>query len=146
MRFRAKPLLLVAVTTLAAAATTTGQAQSNVQPRANNYGPQALFGTWGTAEQCAAHKAGNNTDLRLFPYVISNDWIQHGMVYCYLGWREQFTNASGAQAHAVAQCGEDSLRDYQVFLDLRDGSLRIRWSEDFTTRELQACGSNARGK
>jgi len=139
MRKRAKPLLLVTVSALTAIVMTAGYAQSNVQPKSDNRGPEALFGTWGTAAQCAAHKAGNNTDMRLFPYVISNDWIQQGMVYCYLVWRERFSDATGTQAYAFAQCGEDSVRDYQVFLDLREGTLRIRWSEDFTTRELQAC-------
>ncbi len=139
MNKRAKPLSLVTASVFTAVAMSAGHAQSNVQPDFDNRGPVALFGTWGTAAQCAAHKTGNNTDMRLFPYVVSNDWIQQGMVYCYLVWREQFSDAAGTQAHALAQCGEDGLRDYQVFVDLREGRLRIRWSEDFTTRELQAC-------
>ena len=78
--------------------------------------------------------------MRLFPYVITRDWIQQGMLYCYMSWREQYSDAKATQADAFAQCGEDGIRDYRILLTLRDGKLRIRWSEDFTTGELQACG------
>ena len=117
------------------------QAQIFVQPDAGDkvQGPQALYGVWGTPAQCAAHKSGGNENPGLFPYVISENWIQRGMISCYILWRQHSSDAGSTQVHAFAQCGEDSLRDYRLFLKLHDGKLRIRWSEDFTTPELQAC-------
>ena len=43
------------------------------------------------------------------------------------------------EAMALAQCGEDDLRDYRLVLRRQGGRLHIRWSEDFTTGELLAC-------
>jgi hypothetical protein len=54
-------------------------------------------------------------------------------------WRQHSSEAGITQVHAFAQCGEDALRDYRLFLKLHDAKLRIRWSSDFTTPELQAC-------
>jgi hypothetical protein len=116
------------------------QAQYTLQPRINEQiGPATLMGTWGTAEQCAAHGSGDNEDPRLFPYLITGDWIRQGFIYCYLSWQDHINDADGTRAQAVAQCGEDSLRDYQIFLRLNNNKLEIRWSKDFTTPMLQAC-------
>lgn len=116
------------------------QAQFSLQPRAGaGTAPQPLLGIWGTAEQCAAHESGNNDNPRLFPYRISGDWIRQGNIYCYLSWRDHEGDSDGLRAYALAQCGEDNLREYQLRLLLQQGELQIRWSEDFTTRALRAC-------
>jgi len=116
------------------------QAQFSLQPRlSGNKAPSALLGIWGTARQCAAHKSGKTDDPLLFPYIITHDWIKQGFIYCFLAWYEPTRSVGNNQAFAFAQCGEDQLRDYQLELNLREGKLSIRWSDDFTTRELEAC-------
>ena len=102
-------------------------------------GPESLYGTWGTATQCAAHSAGRKDDYRLFPYIIDDQWIQHGLIYCRVNWRDHHSGADGTDAQAFVQCGEDSVRDYRVVFRLREGLLQMRWSRDFTTRRLQPC-------
>ena len=134
-----KMVMLIAVMIMCSAQA-FAQAQFSLQPcLSENNAPAALLGTWGTARQCAAHKSGRVDDPRLFPYIITRDWIKQGFIYCYLAWYEQTGDAVGNQAFAFAQCGEDHLRDYQLEMNLHDGKLRIQWSQDFTTRELQAC-------
>lgn len=116
------------------------QAQFSLQPRlSGNKAPAALLGIWGTARQCSAYKSGNANDPGLFPYIITRDWIRQGFIYCYVAWYEQTSDAHGEKAFAYAQCGEDQLRDFQIRLSLQNGKLSMRWSEDFTTQELEAC-------
>ena len=102
-------------------------------------GPAVLYGTWGTAEQCAAHRAGIRDDFTRFPYVISDQWIQHGLIYCRISWQSHHDDDTVTQARAMVQCGEDSVRDYRVSFRLQQGLLQMRWSEHFTTRPLERC-------
>ena len=113
----------------------------SVQPqqRQATSGPESLFGTWGTEVQCAAHAADNMQDQRLFPLIISNEWIQQGWIYCYLQWRGHNTDSNNIQAFALAQCGEDTIRDYQLEFNLETSELKIQWSKNFTTDPLQRC-------
>ena len=133
-------IVLAIVAMIVFSAQVFAQAQFILQPRlSENKAPESLLGIWGTVRQCAAHKSGKTDDPRLFPYVITRDWLKQGFIYCYLAWHEPSADVGDNQAFAFAQCGEDQLRDYHVELNLRDGKLRIQWSEDFTTRELEAC-------
>ncbi len=118
----------------------SAQSQYSLQPQANGIeAPQSLRGTWGSAEQCAAHRNDKNDNPRLNPYLIDNEWIRQGNIYCYLSWHDEQRDSNGLLAHALAQCGEDSLREYRLLLHLKQDKLRIRWSDDFTTRALEAC-------
>ena len=115
-------------------------AQYLLQPR--NQGvraPAALLGAWGNAAQCAAHRAGGNRDPRLFAYLISDDWIQQGSIYCRVDWQPPRGDDTDLTVGAFARCGEDGPREYHLLLQLSQGKLRIRWSEDFTTAALEAC-------
>ncbi len=102
-------------------------------------GPAVLYGTWGTTEQCAAHRAGIRDDFARFPYVISDQWIQHGLIYCRIFWRAHHNDENVTLARAMVQCGEDGVRDYRVSFRLQQGLLQMRWSEHFTTRPLERC-------
>lgn len=125
--------LLLAPTALLA------QSQFSLQPLPESAtAPALLLGVWGSARQCTAYHSGNNQP-GLLPYHINAEWLRQGTVYCYLSWRGQNDVAGVIEAFALAQCGEDDLREYQLALQLRAGSLRIRWSADYTTPELQAC-------
>ena len=115
-------------------------AQYLLQPQKNGArAPEALLGAWGDTAQCAAHRAGGNQDPRLFPYLISDDWIQHGMVFCQIEWQSAQGEPPNLSVGAFARCGEDGPREYRILLELSQGNLRIRWSEDFTTTALTAC-------
>ena len=116
------------------------QSQFSMQrPQSAVPAPAALLGAWGSAAQCAKLAAGGSDNPGLMPYQISADWIRQGFLYCSLSWRGQ-TRVEGENRYfADASCGEDDLRDYRLTLELRDRRLHIRWSEDFTTRALEAC-------
>ncbi len=130
--------LVIALSLICAQATAQTQ-YSQKPPTSAQKTPPQLLGIWGTAEQCVAHREGINDNPRLFPYRISTDWVQQGNIYCYLSWQEPEQTDDGMRVYAFAQCGEDNLREYRLMLQLEQGRLRIRWSEDFTTRALEAC-------
>ena len=101
--------------------------------------PASLLGTWGTAIQYDAHRAGDTSSPSLLPYEITQQWIRQGFIYCYLSWVGQELHDDTVSAHAWAQCGEDNLRDYRLRLQRKAGYLQIRWSDDFITASLEAC-------
>ena len=125
-------LLVVAFPALA-------QSGYRLQPESGQAGPKALFGTWGSPAQCEAHRSGDFENPALYPTQISQEWIRQGLIYCYLQWRDQSPATSGIQAIADAQCGEDTLREYRLVLELQNETLRIHWSADFSTPDLQMC-------
>jgi hypothetical protein len=109
------------------------------QPGKSMPGPPALFKIWGDSAQCEAHRSGKTENPALFPLVITNDWIQQGLVYCYLQWQGQGNTSKGLQAHAFAQCGEDTIREYQLIFNLHENNLSIHWSKDFSNKALVVC-------
>ena len=117
-----------------------GQSQFLLQPGNSDVAlPAALIGTWGSAEQCAAHRAGDIRNPALFPYEIAGTWIRQGSIYCFLLVQNNQASDGDILVYASARCGEDDIRDYQLSLKLNADSLQIRWSSDFTTRPLEAC-------
>lgn len=98
-----------------------------------------MFGIWGTRAQCRAHQVDEFENPGLYPYEISHDWIRQGQVYCFLRWRNHDEVSGLLQAMADAQCGEDTIRDFRLVLELQNEKLRIHWSSDFSTKELQSC-------
>ena len=133
----AKTLILPGLLVVAMSA--FAQSGYRLQPEAGAAAPESLFGTWGSPAQCAAHRAGEFDNPALYPYEISQDWIRQGLVYCYMRWRNKSDGTYGLQAMAEAQCGEDTIRDYRLVLELREETLRIHWSADFSTASLQLC-------
>ena len=101
--------------------------------------PEVLFGTRGSAAQCAAWRGTGQADLQQATYRIDRDWLLQGGIYCYLTWRSRFPLANGLEVHALAQCGEDTLREYDLVLRLQHDQLRLHWSQDFSTRPLLRC-------
>ncbi|MDH3761757.1 MAG: hypothetical protein OEU50_12305 [Gammaproteobacteria bacterium] len=118
----------------------SAQTHYSLQPPASGQkAPARILGVWGTAEQCIAYRHGKTDSPRLFPYRISDDWVRQGEIYCYLSWHDAEQVGDDFRVYALAQCGEDNLREYQLKLNLQQQKLRIRWSDDFTTRALEAC-------
>ena len=60
-------------------------------------------------------------------------------MYCYLRWRNHDEVSGSLQAMADAQCGEDTIRDFRLVLELQNEKLKIHWSQDFSTTELLSC-------
>ncbi len=118
----------------------SAQTQFSLQsPEKGQKAPAQLLGVWGTAEQCSAFRLGKADNPSQFPYRISAEWVGQGNIYCYLSWQEAEQADDDFRVSARAQCGEDNLREYQLTLSLQQEKLRIRWSDDFTTRALEAC-------
>ena len=125
---------LAAAFTMALAPTVAPQGQIGIEPLPVDRvePPGTLLDTWGTAAQCAS---GN----RAHPYRVEREWIEQGGIYCYVTWRASHPRESGFEAQALAQCGEDTLREYRIFLMLDGEHLRIRWSDSYTTPRLSRC-------
>ena len=109
-------------------------------PPAAAEAPEAMLAVWGTPTQCQVHAIGRHDNISQLPYVITDQWLSRGVLYCFIHWREQRRSENGLRARATLQCGEDAVRDYQAFFTLSDGLLEIRWSKDFTTQRLERCG------
>ncbi len=120
--------------TLALAQAVAAQGQIGIEalPGHRVEPPPALLGVWGTAAQCTAGEPRS-------PYRIGRDWIEQGGIYCLVAWQANYPRAGGAETHVFAQCGEDTLREYRMILLLNGETLRIRWSDTFTTPMLSRC-------
>ena len=125
---------LGALLALALAGSVAAQGQFGIEslPGGRIAAPGELLGTWGTAAQCATDEAPS-------PYRIEPEWIEQNGIYCYLAWQAHHGDDGRSETLALAQCGEDSLREYRVFLLLDADRLRIRWSDSFTTPALARC-------
>lgn len=117
------------------------QSQLPLGPRATDAidAPASLFGTWGTAAQCENWRERERADSSGVLYHLDREWLRQGGIYCYLTWRSRYPLANGLEIHALAQCGEDTLREYDLVLRLQDEQLQLRWSDDFSTRQLIRC-------
>ena len=101
--------------------------------------PPELEGAWGTAEQCAVLRAGADEHPGKATYRIDADWIIQGLVHCQVRWLGSEQTGNGKRYSAMAQCGEDDLRDYRLSMLLNADGLSIRWSFDYVTPVLQRC-------
>ena len=117
---------------LAQAVAAQGQIGLETLPGDRIEPPPALLDTWGTAAQCAGGQSASR-------YRIERDWIEQGGIYCLVAWQANYPRASGSEVHALARCGEDTLREYRVALLLDGEALRIRWSDTYTTPALSRC-------
>lgn len=125
---------IAAAGTLALAQVAAAQGQIGIEPVPGGGvdPPDFLLGTWGTAVQCASSDPPS-------PYRIEREWIEQGGVYCLVTWQANHARDGRVETQAFARCGEDTLREYQIFLLLDAGRLRIRWSDSYTTPALSRC-------
>jgi len=135
-------LLVPGLIALCCAGSGWAQPQFSTGPRPGSAaGPASLFGVWGSPAQCQAHRGGDETNPARLPYVIDNEWIRQGFIYCHISWRGQRRDGDETRAWADARCGEDDLRDYRLQFSLQARRLQIRWSPDFVARGLEFCRS-----
>ena len=101
--------------------------------------PDELAGAWGSAEQCRVLRSGEPEHPGRATYRISAEWISQGLIHCNVSWFGAEQQIEDKRFRALAQCGEDDLREYRLSLLLRPEGLSIRWSLDYVTPVLQRC-------
>jgi len=104
---------------------------------------QALVGTWGDAAQCAREYIQEGGTVRAAPYEISAGWLRQGDFWCRLAWFPPQDRPGGLYAVAMAQCGEDAVRNWQIGFSLRTAeggdTLLILWGESLISAPLSRC-------
>ena len=98
-----------------------------------------LYGAWGTKKQCAGTPIKTGGTVLAAPFVISDQWMQHGKLWCKINWHPIDKRENGIFTGALAQCGEDSVRGYTIGFDLRDNELTIRWDFPHKNGPLMKC-------
>lgn len=100
---------------------------------------QKLFGIWGTEDQCSrALITPKGTKLHS-PFEVSYDWLGTGDVWCRLTWTADKATSNGVTAFARAQCGEDSVRNYEIKFTLENEELNIIWDIFHKNGPLERC-------
>lgn len=88
----------------------------------------AFLGIWGDEAQCARSLIQPGGSVAYEPFVIGVDWLQHGRVYCRLSWLPIEPRGDAVFTAALAQCGEDAVRDYLLTMTLNaDDAMILRW-------------------
>lgn len=100
---------------------------------------EALFGEWGTENQCARELITPKGTKLAEPFVISQDWIGHGNLWCRLTWLGSDAGQGPSVTFAQGQCGEDSVRGYQMKFQLEGEELSIIWNSFHKNGPLQRC-------
>jgi len=103
---------------------------------------EALYGTWGTAKQCAREPIKEGGTVLSEPFVISDQWMRHGQLWCKLSWFPIDQRKNGIFTGARAQCGEDSVRSYSIGMELDGDELTIRWDFPYKNGPLLQCPSS----
>lgn len=100
---------------------------------------QALYGVWGTADQCAQTPIQPGGTVLANPFEISTRWLKHGSHWCSLKWGPLETRENGLFTGAHAQCGEDSVRGYFIGMSLSGEDLTLRWDFPLSNGPLSRC-------
>lgn len=102
----------------------------------------ALYGTWGTAQQCAREPLGPGLTIKAEPFQIGAQWLKRGKIWCRLNWFPIQEREDEIFTGAFAQCGEDGVRDYYLRLNLAGDELTIRWDLIVSNGPLTRCPSS----
>ena len=98
-----------------------------------------LQGTWGTASQCQEAVLVEGGTFRAKPFIIDEEWLQHGEIWCRLDWIASEARPDGAYASARARCGEDAVRTYVLRLLKKGDDLTLMWDENVVNEGLRSC-------
>lgn len=98
-----------------------------------------LYGTWGTAKQCAREPLRPGLTVNAEPVVIGPQWLRQGAISCLLTWFPIEPRGDGIFTGAYAQCGEDAVRAYALRMFLSGGALTIRWDFLVSNGPLGRC-------
>jgi len=100
---------------------------------------EVFYGTWGTAQQCSRAPIKPGGTVLAEPFEISSDWLRQGRLWCRLSWFSIEPREDGFFTGARAQCGEDSLRDYILGMELSGDDLTLRWDFPLSNGPLARC-------
>lgn len=98
-----------------------------------------VYGEWGTPKQCAREPIKPGGTVLAEPYLITDEWLRHGSVWCQLNWFPVEEREGGVFTGANARCGEDTLRSYMLGMNLSEGMLTLRWDIFRSTGPLMRC-------
>lgn len=98
-----------------------------------------FYGTWGSEAQCTRAPIKPGGTVLAAPFEIDGDWLKHGEVWCLLNWFPVDARDGGLFSAARAQCGEDSLREYLLRMELSGEALTLRWSLLLKNGPLRRC-------
>lgn len=103
---------------------------------------QAFYGIWGTEKQCNREPVKPGGTVLAEPFEITSLWLRQGQLYCALRWGPVEKRGTSFFTGATAQCGEDSIRDYFIGMDLANDELRLRWEFPLSNGPLRRCPSS----
>lgn len=98
-----------------------------------------FYGTWGTAKQCSRAPVKPGGTVLAAPFEISPEWLRQGQIWCRLSWFPIEPRGDGFFSGARAQCGEDTVRDYMLGVELSGGELTLRWDFPLSSGPLARC-------
>ncbi|WP_421702624.1 hypothetical protein [Aliiroseovarius sp.] len=98
-----------------------------------------LEGRWGTAAQCAGLPIVAGGTRLAAPVEVGAEWLKQGEVWCRLTWFAAQPRADGLFRAARAQCGEDSVRGYNLGFALEGETLTLLWDEALVNGPLSRC-------
>lgn len=101
-----------------------------------------LYGSWGTAQQCAREPLRPGLTVRAEPIEIGAQWLKQGPIWCKLDWFPLEERDDGVFTGAYAHCGEDSVQQYFLRMNLSEESLTIRWDFLVSNGPLARCPSS----
>jgi len=131
---------LVLAAAIAAAFAVPGIVAANANAVTGADDDRARFlGVWGTDRQCAGAPIKPGGTVLAEPFHIGEDWLRHGPVWCRLTWFPVERRADGLFTGAYAQCGEDSVRDFLLRLELSGETLTLRWGLTLSNGPLAGC-------
>jgi len=87
---------------------------------------QKLFGEWGTDAQCAGTPIVPNGTKLAAPFIISDDWLGHGEVWCRLKWSGPPKTSEG-------------LFTNRINFRLIDNELTLNWGLGINNGPLKRC-------
>lgn len=100
---------------------------------------EVFYGTWGTEKQCKRELFKESGTVRAAPYIISQQWLKQGTLWCSLNWGPTEKQSTGQQSAANAHCGEDSIRSYFLGFKIKDEKLTLRWDFLRANGPLKRC-------
>ena len=102
-------------------------------------GRDVFYGTWGTAQQCARAPVKPGGTVLAEPFEINAKGMRQGLFWCRLRWLPVAARDKGFFTGALAQCGEDGVRDYHLRMKLSDKTLTLHWSFQQSSGPLTRC-------
>ena len=103
---------------------------------------QPFHGIWGTPQQCSHMPIKPGGTVRAMPFRIDGEWLRQGGHWCRLEWFPVQHRDGKAFTAARAFCGEDSVRDYYLRMELDGDALTLRWDMRIANGPLGRCPSS----